>query len=144
MFCIPQGMPVAATEDKQGPALSRTPGVGFATRHWVCMGAKMKSAAFLVGGAIAICSYAGIVNTEFYCRYCGRKASDVRSLTSSSCQRHPDGPAKGRHALYEGGVKDRYVCKYCGHKATTINSLTSSKCQRHPKGAAKGLHEPAL
>lgn len=79
-----------------------------------------------------------------YCKYCGHKTTSVNSLTASLCQRHPDGPTKGRHALYEGGEKTSYVCKYCGLKSTSIASLTSSKCQRHPSGHAKGRHEPAL
>ena len=79
---------------------------------------------------------------HYYCKYCGHKTTSVNSLTASLCQRHPDGPAKGRHALYEGGEKTTYVCKYCGLKSTSIASLTSSKCQRHPSGPAKGRHEP--
>ena len=35
----------------------------------------------------------------YQCKYCGHKARDVGSLTGSACQRHPDGPGKGRHAL---------------------------------------------
>ena len=81
---------------------------------------------------------------HYYCKYCGLKTTSVNSLTASLCQRHPDGPAKRRHALYEGGEKASYVCKYCGLKSTSIASLTSSKCQRHPSGPAKGRHEPAL
>ncbi len=81
---------------------------------------------------------------HYYCKYCGRKTTSVNSLTASLCQRHPDGPGEGRHALYEGGEKETYVCKYCGHKSTSIASLTSSKCQRHPNGPQKGRHEPAL
>jgi len=81
---------------------------------------------------------------HFYCKYCGHKTTSVNSLAASLCQRHPTGPGKGRHALYEGGEKTSYVCKYCGLKSTSIASLTSSKCQRHPSGHAKGRHEPAL
>ena len=81
---------------------------------------------------------------HYYCKYCGHKMTSVNSLTASLCQRHPDGPAKGRHALYEGGEKENYVCKYCGLKSSSIASLTSSKCQRHPNGPAKGRHAPAL
>ena len=81
---------------------------------------------------------------HYYCKYCRYKTTSVNCLTASVCQRHPDGPAKGRHALYEGGEKETYVCRYCGLKSTSIASLTSSKCQRHPNGPAKGRHEPAL
>lgn len=36
-------------------------------------------------------------------KYCGTKASSVVSLVSNPCSRHPNGPGKGKHALYEGG-----------------------------------------
>ena len=45
----------------------------------------------------------------FYCKYCGHKASSVASLTASACIRHPNGPHKGRHALYEGSEKESYT-----------------------------------
>ena len=80
----------------------------------------------------------------FYCKYCGHKATSVASLTASACIRHPNGPHKGRHALYEGSEKESYTCKYCGHKASSISSLTSSACIRHPNGPHKGKHAPAL
>jgi len=80
----------------------------------------------------------------FYCKYCGHKASSVASLTASACIRHPNGPHKGRHALYEGSEKDSYTCKYCGHKASSIATLTASACIRHPNGPHKGKHAPAL
>jgi len=81
---------------------------------------------------------------HFYCKYCGHKTTSVNSLTVSLCQRHPNGPGKDHHALYEGGEKENYVCKYCGLKSSSIASLTSSKCQRHPNGPTKGRHAPAL
>ena len=80
----------------------------------------------------------------FYCKYCGHKASSVASLTASMCIRHPDGPHKGRHALYEGSEKEKYTCKYCGKQFSSIASLTASKCIRHPAGPHKGNHVPAL
>ena len=43
---------------------------------------------------------------HFYCKYCGHKTTSVNSLTVSLCQRHPNGPGKGRHALYEGGEEE--------------------------------------
>ncbi len=102
---------------------------------------------FLIVGVLC-CTVLGLLAAPamhyYYCKYCGHKTTSVNSLTSSSCQRHPNGPGKGRHALYEGGEKESYVCKYCGLKSTSIASLTSSKCQRHPNGPQKGRHEPAL
>ena len=82
--------------------------------------------------------------SAFFCKYCGFKASSIASLTASACIRHPNGPHKGKHALYEGSAKDAYFCKYCGHKSSTISSLTAAACIRHPNGPHKGKHAPAL
>ena len=108
---------------------------------------EMKKKAIIVFSALGFSMFAVLAAQtvqHFYCKYCGFKTTSVRSLTGSFCQRHPDGPGTGRHALYEGGEKSSYTCKYCGLKSTSINSLTSSKCQRHPNGPLKGRHEPAL
>ncbi|MBQ7209187.1 MAG: hypothetical protein IJS01_15435 [Lentisphaeria bacterium] len=80
----------------------------------------------------------------FYCRYCGIRRSSVQSLTAGFCSRHPAGPGKGRHALYQGREKTRYTCVFCGVKRTDIASLTAGSCSRHPAGPYKGRHEPAL
>lgn len=81
---------------------------------------------------------------NYYCEYCGQKYSSVSSLTASSCSRHPNGPCKGKHKLYEGSEKSQYVCKYCGQKYSSLSSLTASSCSRHPNGPCKGKHAPAL
>lgn len=81
---------------------------------------------------------------NFYCEYCGLKASSVSSLTAGRCVRHPDGPHKGRHKLYEGAEKSKYICKYCGISSSSISSLTAGYCVRHPDGPHKGRHVPAL
>ena len=81
---------------------------------------------------------------NYYCKYCGTKASSIASLTGSFCSRHPSGANKGNHALYEGAEKPRYECKYCGTSVPSISSLTGSHCPRHPLGANKGKHEPAM
>jgi len=81
---------------------------------------------------------------NFYCEYCGQKFSSVSSLTASSCFRHPNGAAKGKHKLYEGSEKSKYTCKYCGQNFSSLQSLTASSCFRHPNGPAKGKHAPAL
>lgn len=80
---------------------------------------------------------------KFYCEYCGTDRSSVASLTASSCHRHPLGPNKGRHKLYEGSEKSKYTCKYCGTDRSSLSSLTASSCHRHPDGANKGKHSPA-
>ena len=107
----------------------------------------MKRKVLVVFGALCLSVLATLAAhtvQHFYCKYCGHKTTSVNSLTASLCQRHPNGPGKGRHALYEGGEKASYTCKYCGLKSTSIASLTSSKCQRHPNGPAKGRHEASL
>ena len=81
---------------------------------------------------------------NYYCEYCGTKRSSVIALTSQFCHRHPDGPNKGKHKLYEGSEKSQYLCKYCGQKRSSIMALTSQFCHRHPDGPNKGKHAPAL
>lgn len=106
-------------------------------RRWVAAGMAVLGCVAMAGGAEA-------GEMWYACKYCGHKAKDVRSLTGSACQRHPDGSGRGRHALYEGGEKSQYTCKWCGRRAGDIGSLTGSMCQRHPAGPGKGRHEPAL
>ena len=82
--------------------------------------------------------------SNFYCEYCGQKFSSVQNLTSNRCLKHPIGPNKGYHKLYEGLEKIQYTCKYCGQKFSSIQSLTSNRCLKHPLGSNKGFHSPAL
>ena len=72
-----------------------------------------------------------------YCKWCGSSASNISSLTSSSCSRNPEG---SKHELYEGNEKSQYSCKYCGSNASSISSLTSSSCSKSPHKK----HHPAL
>ena len=81
---------------------------------------------------------------NFYCKYCGQRFSSVNFLTGQMCSRHPNGPGKGRHELYEGSEKSQYTCKYCGQKFSSINGMTGQCCSRHPNGPGKGKHSPAL
>lgn len=78
------------------------------------------------------------------CEYCGTKFNSIVSLTSSPCFRHPLGPNKGKHKLYEGSEKTVYDCKYCGTNNRSLAVLTSLPCYRHPKGSNKGNHAPTL
>lgn len=82
--------------------------------------------------------------SNFYCEYCGTKASSIANLTASSCHRHPNGSNKGKHKLYEGSEKSKYSCKYCGTSASSITNLVSTSCHRHPDGSNKGKHAVAL
>ena len=81
---------------------------------------------------------------NYYCEYCGTKYSSVTLLTGSSCHRHPNGPNKGKHKLYEGSEKRTYTCKYCGTAYSSLTLLTGSACYRHPNGPTKEKHAPAL
>lgn len=81
---------------------------------------------------------------NYYCEYCGSKFNNVRTLTAQSCIRHPDGPIKGKHKLYEGSEKSKYTCKYCGQLFNSLTTLTGFSCLRHPKGSNKGKHSPSL
>ena len=56
--------------------------------------------------AVLVALSASAVQQHYYCKYCGHKTTSVNSLAASLCQRHPNGPGKGRHALYEGGEKE--------------------------------------
>ncbi|OXA77863.1 hypothetical protein SAMN05444397_11445 [Flavobacterium aquidurense] len=82
--------------------------------------------------------------SNFYCECCGTKSSSISSLTANSCSRHPLGPNKGKHKLYEGSEKAKYNCKYCGTSSASISTLTGNSCSRHPNGNGKGKHAPAL
>lgn len=81
---------------------------------------------------------------NYYCKYCGIKASSIASLVANPCFRHPAGVNKGKHTLYQGAEKSKYECQYCGISNSSISSLTASSCFRHPLGPNKGHHEPAL
>ncbi len=81
---------------------------------------------------------------NYYCEYCGQKFSSVQTLTNNGCNRHPDGPHKGKHKFYEGSEKSKYSCKYCGQQFNSIQTMVNNMCSRHPDGVCKGKHAPAL
>ncbi|MFT5891828.1 MAG: hypothetical protein ACI9Y7_001935 [Dokdonia sp.] len=81
---------------------------------------------------------------NYYCELCGQKASNIPSLTSGNCKRHPNGSLKGKHQLYEGSEKSKYTCKLCGSTNSSLAGLTSGACRNHPNGLLKGNHKPAL
>lgn len=82
--------------------------------------------------------------SNYFCKYCGLPYSSISKLTASPCARHPLGPNKGKHALYEGSEKSKYECKFCGSAYSTLAGLTAMPCFRHPSGFNKGKHEAAL
>jgi DNA-directed RNA polymerase subunit RPC12/RpoP len=81
---------------------------------------------------------------NYYCEYCGHKFPNPRLLASGTCSRHPDGPNRGYHKLYEGTEKKKYTCKYCGRQFDSILQMVGGTCSHHPKGSNKGGHAPAL
>ena len=80
---------------------------------------------------------------KFYCKHCGICRSSVQSLTVNMCPRHPAGPNRGRHEVYEGSEKREYTCIFCGIRRGSIAALTVNMCPRHPAGPNKGRHFPA-
>lgn len=84
-----------------------------------------------------------IKSKDFFCKYCGYKASSVSSLTNGRCSKSPT----SKHVPYNGDlnvyidkctkktIKKEFVCQYCGCKANSISSLTGSRCsQNHDDG----------
>ena len=71
------------------------------------------------------------MSEKVYCKYCGRSASSVSSLTSNSCSKNTEGKY---HVPYEGSEKSKYECKYCGRSASSISSLTANSCSKNPSG----------
>lgn len=84
------------------------------------------------------------IMANYYCEYCGAKYSNLSSLTTCSCPKHPNGPNRGKHKLYEGSEKSKYTCKYCGLQYSSLATLTTCSCPRHPNGSNRGKHAPAL
>ena len=51
----------------------------------------LKPIAILTVVGMAVFAFAQVKKpAAFYCKYCGRKASSIVSLTSSPCIRHPE------------------------------------------------------
>jgi DNA-directed RNA polymerase subunit RPC12/RpoP len=69
------------------------------------------------------------MSEQYYCKWCGKKFSSVRTLSQINCNRNPEGKT---HALYEGDKKDTYTCKYCGIKNSNMMSLTNHPCKNSP------------
>lgn len=80
----------------------------------------------------------------YYCEWCGHRFPSVRHLSTGSCVRHPDGPNRGYHKLYEGSEKSEYTCKYCGKCFPSIMVMAGSSCANHPDGEGHGRHVPTL
>lgn len=98
-------------------------------KHLIVLFAGCLAAGNLVGGGAGV-----------FCKYCGFEARDARMLLAAPCPKHPDGFAKGKHALFEGEPRGEYECVFCGQTARSIRALVSAPCPKHPDGFAKGKH----
>lgn len=68
-----------------------------------------------------------------YCKLCGQKYPDAKTLLRNRCP-HNDG-GKGKHILFEGEAADKYICENCGLIYTSLKDLTRNTCP-HGNGAA--------
>ena len=68
-----------------------------------------------------------------YCKLCGQKYPDAKTLLRNRCP-HNDG-GKGKHVLFEGETADKYICENCGMTYTSLKDLTRNTCP-HGNGAA--------
>lgn len=68
-----------------------------------------------------------------YCKLCGRKYPDEKTLLRNSCPHNNGG--KGKHVLFEGEEADKYICENCGLTYTSLKDLTRNTCP-HGDGAA--------
>lgn len=76
---------------------------------------------------------------NYYCKWCGNKYPNIKTLTSVPCSKNPT--KGGKHELYEGTEKTQYVCKWCGNKYPSLIALTAGPCSHNPNNKN---HEPAL
>ena len=72
-----------------------------------------------------------------YCKLCGEKYSNARSLLSNRCPKNPI--PNGKHVLFEGDQEGPFLCVHCGEKYTSLRSLVTNRCMHNPNGQN---HEP--
>ena len=68
-----------------------------------------------------------------YCKRCGVKYPDAKTLLRNRCPHSFGG--KGKHVLFEGEEADKYICENCGITYTSLKDLTRNSCP-HGNGAA--------
>ena len=68
-----------------------------------------------------------------YCKLCGQKYADAKTLLRNRCP-HNDG-GKGKHVLFEGKEAEKYICENCGMTYTSLKDLTRNTCP-HGNGTA--------
>ena len=69
-----------------------------------------------------------------YCKYCGQEYRDAATLLRNTCNHHPIGPYKGKHALFEGDTCGPFYCVYCGQMYTSLRTLLLNTCMHNPNG----------
>ena len=68
-----------------------------------------------------------------YCKRCGQKYADEKTLLRNRCPHSFAG--KGNHVLFEGEESEKYICENCGQTYTSLKDLTRNTCP-HGNGAA--------
>ena len=61
-----------------------------------------------------------------YCKRCGLKYPDAKTLLRNRCPHSFAG--KGNHVLFEGEEADKYICENCGITYTSLKDLTHNTC----------------
>ncbi len=64
--------------------------------------------------------------TPVYCKLCGQKYPDAKTLLRNRCPRNDGG--KGKHEVFLGGEMTTYVCKNCGQTYSSLKDLTRNSC----------------
>ena len=83
------------------------------------------------GGTIVLATPSVAKPTSVYCKLCGQKYPDAKTLLRNRCP-HNDG---GKHVLFEGEAADKYICENCGMTYTSLKDLTRNTCP-HGNGTA--------
>lgn len=65
-------------------------------------------------------------STSVYCKRCGAKYPDAKTLLKNRCPHSFGG--KGKHVLFEGEEADKYICENCGMTYTSLKDLTRNSC----------------
>lgn len=83
--------------------------------------------------ALALCAAftAFAAGTTVYCKLCGQKYPDEKTLLRNTCPRNHG----GKHVLFTGGAPSKFICENCGQTYTSLKDLTRNTCP-HGNGAA--------
>lgn len=71
--------------------------------------------------------YGGAV-MAFYCKYCGRKYTDIKYMLTCSCSKSPT----KKHNAYEGNHTDPFICKHCGRSYDDPQYMLTCSCSKSP------------